>query len=127
MRIHLLTNGMLTGQSLQMCQDYGRPYYPYIPFDFSLEWHIQQICHRYDVTFEELFSSLMKVKAYDSSIRCRHCGRMYELYKPCNLPNSNNFITWECQECQNFKKRGVVRLNDFLNSLNMLSDDECPF
>ena len=29
MRIHLLTNGMLTGQSLQMCQDYWRPYYPY--------------------------------------------------------------------------------------------------
>lgn len=42
MRIHLLTNGMLTGQSLQMCQDYWRPYYPYIPFDFSLEWHIQR-------------------------------------------------------------------------------------
>ena len=55
MRIHLVANRMLNGQSLQMCQDYWRPFVPNNQYNLTLEWHIRQVCQHYNVTFEELF------------------------------------------------------------------------
>lgn len=122
MRIRLLTNTILNGYSLQMCQDYWRPFHPSRYQTITLEWHIKQICQHYDVTFEELFSKLLLVKAYDTSIRCVTCGQMYEVFNPCDLPNPNHFVNWQCDSCRTFRDKGKMSLQDFLNAF-----DDCPF
>lgn len=126
MRIHLLANGMLNGESLQMCQDYWRPYLRGNTSYRTLETHIKHLCRNYEVTFEELFHKLLLIKAYDTQICCVCCGQMYELYNPCDLPDPKKFINWQCDDCQNFKQRGVVKLEDFLNTVPTFNDD-CPF
>lgn len=123
MRIHLLTNKMLNGTSLQMCLDYWHPFNQHHPN--RLEWHIKQLCHYYQVTFEELFSRLSMVRAYDSSIRCKTCGKLYELCNPCDLPDPNYFLDWQCAQCLAFINRGVVDLQKFLASVE--PDNEIPF
>lgn len=125
MRIKLLANGMLKGQSLQMCQDYWRPYNPHQYSTGLLEWHVRKICQKYHVTFEELFSSLLQMKAYDSTICCVNCGKMYELYNPCDLPNPIDFMDWQCDDCQTFQNRGCINLQGFL--LSFEPDDGVPF
>ena len=124
MRVRLLTNNMLNGYSLKMCQDYWQPFNYPNQHPFSLEWHIKHICHHYDVTSEELITRLSMVKAYDSYIRCDTCGKMYELNNPCKLPNPDDFISWQFEDCKIFMQRGVINLHSFLVNIE---DDDCPF
>lgn len=125
MRVQLVTNSMLNGQSLQMCQDYWRPFNMNHPFGYSLEWHIRQVCQHYNVTFEELFSKLTMVKAYDSHIRCQHCGQMREIYHPTEMVDYYQPLNWTCQDCESFIERGRINLEQFL--LSAEPDNQCPF
>lgn len=121
MRVKLLANRMLQGKSLQMCQDYWRPYGSHPYSKGLLEGHIRTICHHYRVTFEELFLNLLQMKAYDSAICCNSCGKMYELYNPCDLPNPNHFVNWQCDTCQTFQSRIHISLQEFLLSFEQRS------
>ena len=127
MRIHLVTNSMLNGRSLQMCQDYWRPsqYMQLTPYESALKQHIYYICQHYQVSYEELYHKLSLIKAYALDIRCECCGKMYELENPCDLPNPTSLIGWRCTECTLFQSTGVIHLDEFLSRLEPY--DDIPF
>ena len=125
MRIHLAANRMLNGQSLQMCQDYWRPFVPNNQYNLTLEWHIRQVCQHYNVTFEELFSSLRLVKAYDMSIRCQHCGQMCEVFNPVDMLTTYPNYDWVCEDCGKFIEQNSMNLQQFLDIYE--PQFNCPF
>lgn len=125
MRLHLVSKRMLNGYSLKMCQDYWHPTRRFGKQPITLERHISQLCQHYQVTFEELFTSLLMIKAFDTEIRCIDCGQMYEVFNPCQLPNPKQFLHWQCEDCQKFHNSGYINLQSFLASVE--PDNEIPF
>lgn len=123
MRLHLVSKQMLNGYSLQMCQDYWRSSGRFCNQPTNLAQHINQLCQHYQVTFEELFSNLLMIKAFDTEIHCIDCGQMYEVYNPCNLPDPKQFLHWQCEDCQKFHNSSYMSLQSFLDSF----DYDCPF